>query len=385
MRMAMAESIVALTHEFFPQRGGIAVYLQEVLMAAQTAGHDVEVWAPACPTVPPGPGLTIHRMPVKGRQDWVDRWRLIRHLRRERPDWSQSLLLLGEPGPMRTWLYARGWGAPVPKRLTLLLHGSEILRMAAHPARAWLFQRLLDRADRVGVVSRYTQSLLDRRFRVSADKLRLAYGAVPSGLNAALRHISREDPGLRPGRPGLRQLVILTVARLHPRKGQRTVIEALGGLAAELRDRVSYVAVGPVVRPAYAAQLQSTARQAGVDLHLPGPVSEQTLVEWMAAADLFAMASEQHGSSVEGFGLACLEAAAAGLPVIGVRAGGLPEAIADGRNGLLVEPGRIESLRETLRRLLTETGLRMEMGRAGRQWAARFSWSEAACNLGMGS
>ena len=77
----------------------------------------------------------------------------------------------------------------------------------------------------------------------------------------------------------------------------------------------------------------------------------------------------------EGTPVICLEALAAGRPVIASRVGGLPEIIADGESGLLVEPGDHEMLRERLLLLLRDSALRQTLGFNARLAAARFDWS----------
>jgi glycosyltransferase involved in cell wall biosynthesis len=76
----------------------------------------------------------------------------------------------------------------------------------------------------------------------------------------------------------------------------------------------------------------------------------------------------------EGFGVVAREALAHGRPVVATRAGGLPDAVRDGVNGLLVEPGDVPALRAALERLLGDAGLRERLGRAAREDARALSW-----------
>src|SRR5205807_2071471 len=71
---------------------------------------------------------------------------------------------------------------------------------------------------------------------------------------------------------------------------------------------------------------------------LLGFVPDGELPALYNAADLFVLASRRHDLLVEGFGIACVEAAACGLAVIGSRSGGIPEAIREGDTGVLVHP-----------------------------------------------
>ena len=69
-------------------------------------------------------------------------------------------------------------------------------------------------------------------------------------------------------------------------------------------------------------------------------------------ADLFVLLSREEPPDVEGFGLVFLEAAACGLPSLGGRSGGIPEAIEEGRSGWLVDPGNTQAIAATIIDLL---------------------------------
>jgi glycosyltransferase involved in cell wall biosynthesis len=72
----------------------------------------------------------------------------------------------------------------------------------------------------------------------------------------------------------------------------------------------------------------------------------------------------------EGFGLAALEAMAAGRPVVATRVASLPEVVADGETGLLVPPGDPEGLADAFARLAADEGLRARLGAAAARRAA---------------
>jgi glycosyltransferase involved in cell wall biosynthesis len=70
---------------------------------------------------------------------------------------------------------------------------------------------------------------------------------------------------------------------------------------------------------------------------------------------------------------------ASGTPVICSRIGGLPEIVADGVTGFLVEPGNVEELQEHISMLLTDNALADRMGRAARESVLeRFTWDKCA-------
>ena len=98
-------------------------------------------------------------------------------------------------------------------------------------------------------------------------------------------------------------------------------------------------------------------------------------------ADIFAMTSVRHRRSVEGLGLACLEASALGIPVIAHRIGGVEDAVKDGESGMLVEPDDRDALARAIAALLEDDELRRSLGAGGRRWARRFSWETTAARL----
>jgi glycosyltransferase involved in cell wall biosynthesis len=85
----------------------------------------------------------------------------------------------------------------------------------------------------------------------------------------------------------------------------------------------------------------------------------------------------------EGLGLVFLEAAAAGLPVIATRRGGIPEVVQDSETGLLLDRHDNDAeLAAKIIRLLNDTSLRQRLGQQGRAWVeTNFSWEKIAVTL----
>ena len=92
-----------------------------------------------------------------------------------------------------------------------------------------------------------------------------------------------------------------------------------------------------------------------------GPVSGQDKQDLLAATDVFALPSR-----IDSFGMVYLEAWAYRKPVIGARAGGVPDVIAEDRDGLLVHFGNVDELTAAIARLLADPALAAEFGRTGR-------------------
>jgi glycosyltransferase involved in cell wall biosynthesis len=109
-----------------------------------------------------------------------------------------------------------------------------------------------------------------------------------------------------------------------------------------------------------------------------GAVPHHQLVEHYGKADVFVFPSVWDEPS----GNPPIEAMAAGVPVVSTRTGGTPEYVADGKTGLLVEPGNAGALAEAILRLLTDEDLRTTIGKAARNRAVEvFSYKRLAENL----
>jgi glycosyltransferase involved in cell wall biosynthesis len=208
--------------------------------------------------------------------------------------------------------------------------------------------------------------------------------------------LGRIVPADRRGRPG--PVRLLTVGRISPEKGTHVLLEAFA-LVARRREDVELHVVGKEGLPPQEMllDLDQTPRVRALAtyfrdgylerlrerlpdrvrsrVHFPGWAQHEELPAEYARADLFVFPSVWD----EPFGIPIAEAMAAGLPVVATRVGGIPEMVADGETGLLVEPGGAESLAAALEQLVDDAELRARLGEAGRQRAAeRFSWDRAA-------
>jgi glycosyltransferase involved in cell wall biosynthesis len=276
---------------------------------------------------------------------------------------------LPEPGPMMTMMLLQFFRAFRPRRLILTFHGSEILTFAGSRLRRWLAGQLIRRATRVSTLSTYTQELLLRNFPEATDKIFLTPGALRSDF-AVVPEAAGE---------GRDKTVVLTVGRLHPRKGQLLTLRALQLLPAEIRTRLEYWVVGGQSKGQYEQELRAAAAaDRELVVRFFGNLPDDELSRVYGRADIFAMTSVNLGRSVEGFGLVYLEAAAHGLPVVAHDVGGVADAVIDGVTGLLVPPERPLQLAAAFEKLIHDPALRRRLGTAGREWAGRNCWRKSA-------
>jgi glycosyltransferase involved in cell wall biosynthesis len=363
--------VFLITHEFYPVRGGIATFTEEIARASASLGYNIEVWAQSAPPAVERTDwpFRLRRLPLKGTHNLGCQVQLARELIRHRRDLRYATVYLPEPGPMLTMMLLQFFHAFRPRRLVLTFHGSEILKFARSPLRRWLAGQLIRRATRVSTLTNYTQELLLSHFPAAAEKIFLTPGAL------------RSDFAVVPPKPDTprKKIVILTVGRLHPRKGQLLTLQALQMLAPAVRARLEYWVVGGQSKGNYEAHLRTAAAEKpDLTVRFFGNIPDEELSDLYDRADIFAMTSVNLEHSVEGFGLVYLEAAAHGLPVVAHDVGGVSEAVIEGVTGLLVPPHRPAQLAAAFEKLIHNAPLRRQLGAAGRAWATRNCWKESA-------
>ena len=364
--------IFLITHEFYPRRGGIATFTEEIAKASVGLGYDLEVWAQSKGSAAAEKAwpFRLRRLPLRGTHDLWCQFLLGAQLIKARRKLRHAIVYLPEPGPMLTMMLLQFFRTFRPNRLVLTFHGSEILKFAHSPWRRRLARRLICKATRVTTLTNYTQELLLSHFPEAASKIFLTPGALRTDL-AVL-------PAKRM-RSADHKIVVLTVGRLHPRKGQLITLEALQTLAPQVRSRLEYWIVGNQSKDNYEDTLRTTAAaRPDLIVRFLGNLPDDELSDIYDRSDIFAMTSVNHRHSIEGFGLVYLEAAAHGLPVVAHDVGGVSEAVVDGVTGLLVPPNRPAQLAAAFEQLVFDEDLRVRLGSAGRQWASRNCWSKSA-------
>jgi len=367
--------ITLLTHEFPPRRGGAGVYCEEMAHAAASLGYEVNVWAPGksdpesnvpCP-------YPLHSLPLRGSQDWRCSLRLIREVRKNASDFTGGILHLAEPGSLRAFVRFISFAKLSSTRLLITLHGSEIPLFSRFPLEKFLFRKLLRKADGIHLLSNFNKKALLSRFPELASKVVLAPGAARRLFLPENKHNkSEKNEG---------KLRILTVGRIHPRKGQDRILEAIRQMPKELKAGLEYYVIGPEVRPHYARGLREQADSSGVPVHFLGDLPDHDVRIAYGSSDLFALTSVPHPRSIEGFGFVYLEAAAHGLPALAHRTGGVEDAVVHNETGLLADPNDPNDLVRSLERLLRDRELRNRLGQKARERSLQFTWSQTARTL----
>jgi len=355
--------VLVLTNDFPPRPGGIQFFVHALAM--RLPPESVAVYAPAWQGAEqfdaqqPFPVVrhpTSLMLPVPS----VAR-RAARVLAAEGCD----TVLFGAAAPLG--LLAPGLRKAGAKRLIALTHGHEA-GWAALPAARAVLRRIGDSVDTVTYLGEYTRVRLARALSPAAvaRMARLTPG-VDTGefCRGAGGEAVREKLGLG-NRP-----VVVCVSRMVPRKGQDTLIHAWPLVLATTPDAtLLLVGDGP-----YRGRLERMARHLGVDRSVvfAGAPPRAELPAYFDAGNVFAMPcrTRRRGLDVEGLGMVFLEAAAAGLPVVGGDSGNAADAIRDGETGYVVPGVSVADLADRLNRLLTDPGMAKAMGDKGMAWVHR--------------
>ena len=404
------EPIFFLTHEYAPFRGGVATYVEECAHAARRLGYDVRVITvtgrigsrhPA-PT-PAGRSaagsaeddLPVRRVPSSGRLSPVGIAGLARGIYSLRRELADAPLVALSAGAHMALVSLAGSRLFAPRRVLSFFHGSEILKLDRRWPWRWLAPKFYRERPHFAVASDYVRTLLQESRLWPGDA---ACGTVhlapcacsPELLAAAVQADELETEGrqrpITPPGPAADATAnddapaafrILTVARIHPRKGQLELANALARLPEAWRRRVVLQLVG-TGDAAYLREILAVCQAAEIAVEHLARVAAAELPALYRNCDLFALTSRTLPDSVEGFGIVYLEASAFGRPILAFRTGGVPEAVRDGETGLLVPEGDLEALSAGLIRLMENRALRERLGAAGRIFAQSFRWETAA-------
>jgi glycosyltransferase involved in cell wall biosynthesis len=264
-------------------------------------------------------GLRVHRLRAPHEPAWRGLPRLDGVLAERRPDLVHTHLAAAG---VLARLAARRRRVP---RVVTTLHNVSDWEEKRGSALRWIDRRTLALADRVVTVSDAIRRAVVRVSPALETRTVTVRNGVPLEelLGAGReREASRAALGYRP-----EHFVIGTVARLDPRKGVDTLLEAFA-LAASGRPELRALVIGDGPERARLLQL---ARTLGIDARVQWIHDRADVRVMLAAMDVFAAPSR-----TEGLGLAVIEALAVGLPVIGSAVGGIPEVLEDGVCGRLL-------------------------------------------------
>jgi glycosyltransferase-like protein len=214
------------------------------------------------------------------------------------------------------------------------------------------------------------------------DEFGVAAGLVGNGVDPERYRPARDAAERRAARAALGldgRLAILTVGGIEPRKGSLTLLEGFAAARDALADRDPLLLVaGGATLFDYRDEIDrfhTRAAELGLDgdLRVLGPVDDAELEGLYRAADVFALPSTK-----EGFGLAVLEALAAGLPTVVSDLEVFRGFLGDGDSALLAPAGDAEALAGALVRVARDPALAERLRAGGRDVVARHTWARVA-------
>ena len=360
MRIAIASEV------FLPKIDGITNRLAHTAAELTRAGHEVLVFAPE-PAVPEHAGARVVGVPslpfppYPGLRAGLPDPRILLELHRFQP---QVLHAVG-PVCLGLWAMAAARALRIPVVASyhtdlpayLPQYGLGFAQRAAWP----LLRRVHNAAVSNLCPSRHTQ----RELREHGIE---NVGLWRGGVDTALFHPTKRSLEMRFRLTGGRidRPVALYVGRLSPEKN----LEVLRGISDAVPGlRLALVGDGP-------ARAKLERGFAGRPVQFMGFLRGEELAAAFASADLFVMPS-----TTETLGFVVLEAMSSGLPVVAARAGGIPDLVQDGENGLLYDPAEPASAAKAVAELLSHPGRRLDLAEQARRSAEQCSWQQETRQL----
>lgn len=291
----------------------------------------------------------VHEIEMRGDADVGLVGRLRRLIRAERPD----LVHLHSRRGIDVWgaIAARLEGIPVV-----------LSRRVDNPEPRWLVPLKYRLYDHVITISEGIRRVLLAQ-GVPQDKITCVHSAVDTeryrpGCHDAAWFRAEFDLDEQ-------ALTLAMAAQFIPRKGHRTLIEALPAVLDQHPNvRVLLFGQGPLL-----PDIQALVQQKGLERVVTFAGFRRDLERILPCVDVVV-----HPASMEGLGVALLQAAACGRPIVAGRAGGIPEVVRPGLNGELVPPENPHALATALAALICNESLRNQYGQAGREYVvSRFS------------
>jgi L-malate glycosyltransferase len=237
------------------------------------------------------------------------------------------------------------------------LHGTDITLVGQESSFYAITRFSIERSDAVTAVSAFLQ---DETYR--------AFGCVECDVRVIPNFVNLEEyrPAPEPRRAGLAppdHKVITHVSNFREVKRVKDVVRVFARIQRAMPATLLMIGDGPE-RP----EAEKEAGELGVteDVRFLGRLDQVATL--LQASDLFVLPSQ-----TESFGLAALEAMACGAPVVASRAGGLPEVIDDGVNGILEPVGSVEAMGRRAVELLREPARHAAMRAAAVEKARTFS------------
>jgi N-acetyl-alpha-D-glucosaminyl L-malate synthase BshA len=208
------------------------------------------------------------------------------------------------------------------------LHGTDITIVGQDPSFFPITKFSIEKSDGLSAVSQYLRTETQSAFGCTGCRIEV----IPNFIDPAVYDRARYTPQLEEQAKGRK--VLMHVSNFRPVKRVTDVVRAYAKVAETIPSVLVMVGDGP---DRVVAEEEARVLDVESDVFFLGKLD--SVAPLLASAHLFLLPSQS-----ESFGLSALEALATGVPVIGTRAGGLPEVVRDGETGALCEVGDVDGM-----------------------------------------
>ena len=359
----MAAKTLFITNDFGPRAGGIETFVHGLI--ERLPKGSVIVYTSAQPNAAQFDAKWLQEHGVEVIRDrskiLLPTPRVINICQRIIKERKLTRVAFGAAAPLG--IMARAMRRAGAQRIVALTHGHEVW-WAKVPPFSFAIYYMSKEIDALTYLGSYTKDEISKALNKS-DKSKLVQ--IAPGID--VDHFVPTDSSKLRAELGLSdKSVIISVGRLVHRKGQDKLISALPQIRAAIPNvHLVLVGVGP-----HQNHLEKLAGKLEVAdcITFIGRINYADLPKYICVGDVFAMPSRSRffGLEVEGLGIVYLEASSCGLPVVGGKSGGAPDAVLVGETGVVVDGTNTFEIAEACIELLNNPELCALMGANGRAW-----------------
>ena len=366
--------IIITTQCFEPQIGGIESLMTGMADSMSAIGNDILVLADGKDSS----GIDKNK---KYKIKRFSGWKPYRRLRK-----AQYLEKICKENNVKA-IYADSWKSieyvnKKNKKILVLAHGTEI------PKQHWTLMidtfrlkknRIMNSYKDVHKIianSNYTKDLMHVSLKIKKKKIIVIHPGIDIYRDFISDNVKKYVKEIiNDGSP-----VISTLARVEKRKGHKFVINAIKEIKKKYPKLIYLIAgKGP-----YLEDIKIYVKKLDLENHVRflGWITEPEKSLILKSSDVFAMTPITSGESVEGFGMAFIDAAFHGIATIGSDNGGITDAVIDGFNGLICKTGDQVNITLNLERLLNDKKFRNQLGKNGQMMAKeKYIWDKMSSNI----
>ncbi|MBT4071289.1 MAG: glycosyltransferase family 4 protein [Candidatus Magasanikbacteria bacterium] len=317
-----------ITLDFLPNIGGIATYIDQfathldpektIVLTPDAKGKEIER------------AYTLKRKVLLSRYIWPKWFRLFFMVKKIIKEEQIEQIHVHHVLPVGyvAWLIKKIYKIPY----LVFFHGTDVANASAHKRKKKYARKILLQSKRIIVNSESLKHKVEKAWPETKKKISLVYPCPDVSFLAPVDDLVIEQLKRELSLYGKK--VIITISRLVDGKGFPQLISAMAAAMKTRTDLVWIIIGDGNKREEYMQCIKKEQIQSSV--RFLSAVPHDQLLPYMKLADVFALLPSSDKEKEEGFGLVFLEAAAAGIPVLAGKSGGVREAVIHGRTGLTV-------------------------------------------------